>query len=127
MQFLNYLPFTIFVSALFPLHASERGYLDAITADYEEFTTGVFEPPTGSTWVSSLDSQNKSHNLAYEKLEDFSSFLKEASPGSFIFYNKLPKAYQNQLHQDYLKAGNLDEIKQNIFIYTDELKKQSQH
>jgi hypothetical protein len=114
------------MNTLLPLHASESEYLDAIKADYEEFTTGMFEIPPDSTWISSLDSQTESHNLAYKKLEDFSTFLKEQSPGSFIFYNKLPKAYQSQLHQDYLKTGNLDEIKQSIFKYTDELKNQSQ-
>ncbi|MCG8489134.1 MAG: hypothetical protein MI756_16805 [Chromatiales bacterium] len=106
------------------LYAMQSGYLDAIKADFDEFNSGVFEPPPESTWIGSLSTDNSNAGLTYENLQDFSLFLKEVSPGSFIFYNKLPAQYKNQLHQQYLKTGNLDEIKKNIFKYSSEIKKQ---
>ena len=106
------------------LYAVQSGYLDAIKADFDEFNSGVFEPPPESTWIGSLSTDNSNAGLTYENLQDFSLFLKEVSPGSFIFYNKLPTQYKNQLHQQYLKTGNLDEIKKNIFKYSSEIKKQ---
>ena len=124
-HFLSYLPFIICASTLSPLQAAESGYIDAIQADHEEFTTGEFKPPAESSWVGSLSSQTESHKLTYETLEDFSSFLKEESPGSFIFYTKLPETYQSRLHREYLATGNLEELKQNIFKYSSEVKKQN--
>ena len=123
--FLRCLPIIICASALPPLQAAESGYLDAVRADHEEFTTGEFKPPAESTWIGSQSDQAESHNLAYETLEDFSSFLKKESPGSFIFYTKLPEAYQNRLHKEYLTSGNLEELKQSIFKYSSEVKKQN--
>ncbi|MBW9256951.1 MAG: hypothetical protein K1566_00365 [Candidatus Thiodiazotropha sp. (ex. Lucinisca nassula)] len=105
------------------LHAMQSGYLDAVKADYNEFNSGTFEPPAESTWIGSLSADADSARLSYDNLQDFSLFLKEASPGSFIFYNKLPDRYKDQLHQHYLKSGNLDEIKKDIFNYSREVKK----
>ncbi|MEW8624417.1 MAG: hypothetical protein AB2551_01525 [Candidatus Thiodiazotropha sp.] len=106
------------------LYAVQSGYLDAIKADFDEFNSGVFEPPPESTWIGSSSTDNSNAGLTYENLQDFSLFLKEVSPGSFIFYNKLPAQYKHQLHQQYLKTGNLDEIKKDIFKYSSEIKKQ---
>ena len=106
------------------LYGMQSGYLDAIKADFDEFNSGVFEPPPESTWIGSLSTDNSNAGLTYANLQDFSLILKEVSPGSFIFYNKLPAQYKNQLHQQYLKTGNLDEIKKNIFKYSSEIKKQ---
>jgi hypothetical protein len=108
-----------------PLNAMESSYLDAVIADYDEFNNGTFEAPIESTWIGSLSSDNSTSNQAYEKLQDFSLYLKEESPGTFIFYDNLPAKYKNQLHQQYLKTGNLDEIKKDIFKYSNEIKQQS--
>jgi hypothetical protein len=105
------------------LNAMESGYLDAIKADYNEFNSGSFAPPSESTWIGSAGSDSSTSNLAYEKLQDFSLYLREVSPGTFIFYDNLPAKYKNQLHQQYLKTGNLDEIKKDIFKYSNEIKK----
>ncbi|MCG8015315.1 MAG: hypothetical protein JAY97_03780 [Candidatus Thiodiazotropha sp. 'RUGA'] len=107
------------------LHATQSGYLDAIKADYNEFSSGTFELPPESTWIGSLSTDTDNARLSHDDLQDFSLFLKEASPGSFIFYNKLPGQYKDQLHQQYLKSGNLDEIKKDIFKYSREVKKQN--
>ncbi|MCG7872539.1 MAG: hypothetical protein N0C81_02325 [Candidatus Thiodiazotropha lotti] len=107
------------------LHAMQSEYVDAIKADYHEFNSGTFEPPPELTWVGAVSTDTSNAGLAYENLQDFSLFLKEASPGSFIFYNKLPDQYKDQLHQQYLKTGNLDEIKKDIFKYSSEIKKQN--
>ncbi|MCG8082714.1 MAG: hypothetical protein JAY73_17040 [Candidatus Thiodiazotropha taylori] len=107
------------------LDAAENGYLDAIKADYNEFNSGIFEPPAESTWIGSLSTDTDNARLSHDGLQDFSLFLKQASPGSFIFYNKLPDRYKDQLHQQYLKSGNLDEIKKDIFNYSREVKKQN--
>lgn len=107
------------------LNASERDYQEAIIADYEEFSSGVFTPPSDSPWINSPGNNPDNNIPSYENLEDFSAFVKKESPGSFIFYNKLPKNYQNRLHQEYLKTGNLEEIKKNIFKYSSEVKKQN--
>jgi hypothetical protein len=104
-------------------HASESDYLDSIKADYEEFNTGVFKAPPESAWITTPGDNNEITSISLETLDDFSSFLKKESPGSFIFYNVLPQQYQSQLHQDYLKTGNLEEVKKNIFKYSSELKK----
>jgi hypothetical protein len=116
--------FLILMNVNGALFANDSDYLEAIKADYEEFDTGVFIPPPGSSWVSTRNNGSGLPSLSHEKLEDFSSFLREESPGSFIFFDKLPKQYQTQLHQNYLETGNLDEIKKNIFKYSSELKKQ---
>jgi hypothetical protein len=107
------------------LNAMQSDYLDAIKADYDEFNSGIFEAPAETNWIGSIDSDDSNTSLTYEKLEDFELFLKQASPGSFIFFNILPAKYKNQLHQQYLKTGNLDEIKQDIFIYSNQLKQES--
>ncbi|MBV2090691.1 MAG: hypothetical protein KUF72_07360 [Candidatus Thiodiazotropha sp. (ex Ctena orbiculata)] len=107
------------------LHAMQSGYLDAVKADYNEFNSGTFEPPPQSTWIGSLSTDTDNDRLGHNDLQDFSLFLKQASPGSFIFYNKLPDQYKDQLHQHYLKSGNLDEIKKAIFHYSRKVKKQN--
>jgi hypothetical protein len=106
------------------LNAMQSDYLNAIKADYDEFYSGIFEVPVESNWIGTIGSEDNG-SLNYEKLQDFELFLKQASPGSFIFFNVLPAKYKNQLHQQYLKTGNLDEIKQDIFIYSNELKQES--
>ncbi len=106
------------------LYATQSGYLDAVKADFDEFNKGVFEPPPESTWIGSLSKHNGNAGLSSENLHDFSLFLKDASPGSFIFYNKLPIQYQHRLHRQYLNTGNLDEIKKDIFKYSSDIRKQ---
>jgi hypothetical protein len=100
-------------------HAVDPGYLTAVEADVAEFTSKEFQPPPDSTWLGSKDSE--AAQLA--DLKGFSSFLRSKSPGSYIFYNKLPTEYQELLHKDYLATGDLDRVKQDIFKYTREMKK----
>jgi hypothetical protein len=102
-----------------PAVALDPGYIDAIKADMAEFTSGEFKPPENSTWLESVNSEEA--QLA--DLDGFSQYLQNKSPGSFIFFNKLPTEYKKQLYKDYLATGDLDRVKDDIFKYTRELKK----
>ncbi len=100
--------------------ALDAGYLEAVKADVSEFTTNEFKAPENSKWLGAGE------DAAAAELDDlagFSNFLQKKSPGSFIFYKKLPTDYQQRLHRDYLATGDLDRIKQDIFTYTREVKK----
>ncbi len=102
------------------LFALDSGYIDAVKADVAEFTTQEFLPPEESKWLGSGDSSGAGD---LDDLSGFSRFVQSKSPGSYIFYKKLPVEYQERLHQDYLATGDLDRIKQDIFKYTREAKK----
>lgn len=102
------------------LQAAQTDYLDAVKADMQEFTTHEFKAPADSTWVGSTDEALSGGELS--TLEGFSQFLRSKSPGSHIFYKKLPQAYQEQLRTDYLATGDLERVKEDIFKYTREVK-----
>jgi hypothetical protein len=97
----------------------DSGYIDAIEADVAEFTTHEFHPPANSTWLGNVASDS----TQLMDLNAFSEYLQNKSPGSFIFYKKLPSEYKERLLKDYLATGDLDRIKQDIFKYTREVKK----
>jgi hypothetical protein len=97
--------------------ALDPGYVEAVEADVAEFTSHQFQAPTGSGWLG--DDKTSAQLLDQQ---GFSDFLQSTSPGSFIFYEKLPDKYQKLLHQDYLVTGDLDRIKQDIFKYTRQVK-----
>jgi hypothetical protein len=99
------------------VYSIDQGYIDAIEADVAEFTIHEFHPPADSEWLG--NTADESAQLM--DLDSFAAFLKSKSPGSFIFYEKLPMEYKNQLHNDYLVTGDLDRIKQDIFKYTGEV------
>jgi hypothetical protein len=122
----HYLFFFLPLIAIFGPYAAVQGdeseYLDAVEADVEEFTTGTFSSPANSTWVGTAQDHTTDVHVNEDKLDDFSNFLREKSPGSYIFYSKLPHEYQNRLHQEYLASGDMEKIKRNIFIYMQEIK-----
>ncbi|MEJ2403181.1 MAG: hypothetical protein P8171_02655 [Candidatus Thiodiazotropha sp.] len=125
-KFLLCLPPLLFLSVQCPLtHADVNSYIDAVRADAEEFSTGSFTPPENSPWVAKIPDQSATGDTPQSKLEDFSNFLKDKSPGSYIFYSKLPKDYQTRLHQEYLATGDLQKVKQDIFKYSREVKRQN--
>ena len=103
--------------------AADPGYIAAVKADVAEFTTHEFQPPPDSAWVGSGSEAGHEGAAQTMDLEGFSAFLQKKSPGSFIFYRKLPKQYQQKLHDDYLATGDLDRIKSDIFKYSREAKK----
>ncbi|MCU7865252.1 MAG: hypothetical protein KZQ92_14890, partial [Candidatus Thiodiazotropha sp. (ex Lucinoma borealis)] len=96
---------------IFSVEAADNGYIEAVKADVAEFTTSEFRPPTDSSWTGTVDNQSKTSGELLVELEDFSKFLQDKSPGSYIFYAKLPEDYKKRLHQEYLATGNLDNIK----------------
>ncbi|MCU7930634.1 MAG: hypothetical protein KZQ90_07535 [Candidatus Thiodiazotropha sp. (ex Codakia rugifera)] len=108
---------------VFSVEAAENGYIEAVKADVAEFTTSEFQPPADSSWIGTVDNQSKTSGELLVELEDFSKFLQDKSPGSYIFYTKLPEVYKKRLHQEYLATGNLDHIKNNIFKYSRDIKK----
>jgi hypothetical protein len=102
-----------------PAFGIDQEYLTAIEADVAEFTSHEFQPPADKSWLG--DSSGDTTQLM--DLSGFAAFLKEKSPGSYLFYEKLPSEYKDRLHKDYLATGDLDRIKQDIFKYTREVKK----
>jgi hypothetical protein len=102
-----------------PAWAVDPGYLESVEADVAEFGSVEFRPPADSTWLGAAD-QEASPLL---DLAGFAGYLKDKSPGSYIFYKKLSFEYQERLHKDYLATGDLDRIKDDIFKYTREMKK----
>ena len=104
--------------------AAEREYLEAVEADVAEFTTEAFEVSPESPWIVSISTDTSGNPAQSGGLEDFSAFIKSKSPGSFIFYKNLTDEYKRRLQQDYLATGDLDRIKDDIFRYTKEMKKQ---
>jgi hypothetical protein len=102
-------------------NAIDTGYTEAVKADAEEFSTHEFHPPAESSWLGNKDSS--SSQLA--DLKGFSDYIRTKSPGSYIFYKKLSDDYKSKLHQDYLSTGDLDRVKQDIFNYTREMKRNS--
>ncbi|MCU7798063.1 MAG: hypothetical protein KZQ73_14885 [Candidatus Thiodiazotropha sp. (ex Semelilucina semeliformis)] len=103
------------------VQAADSDYLSAVKADFAEFTSSVFEISPDSPWIGSIEDQPESGG-ALKDVEGFSVFLQSKSPGSYIFYKKLPTDYKERLHRDYLATGDLDRIKDDIFRYTKELK-----
>ncbi|WP_316365598.1 hypothetical protein [Candidatus Thiodiazotropha sp. CDECU1] len=97
----------------------DAGYIDAVEADVAEFTTNEFNPPADSSWLGSADSES----TKLMDLNGFSDHLQNKSPGSYIFYKKLPGEYKERLLKDYLATGDLERVKQDIFKYTREVKK----
>jgi hypothetical protein len=116
--FFIYLPGII---VAYPAFGIDSGYIDAVKADVAEFAAHEFQAPVNSDWLG--DSAGEAAQLM--DLEGFSTFLKKNSPGSFIFYAKLPIEYKNRLHSDYLTTGDLDRVKQDIFKYTRQVKEKA--
>jgi hypothetical protein len=103
--------------------AADAGYVAAIKADVAEFTTHEFQAPPDSAWIGSGDEASQGEGSQLMDLESFSTFLQKKSPGSYIFYKKLPVEYKEKLRSDYLSTGDLDRIKQDIFKYSREVKR----
>jgi hypothetical protein len=107
------------------LVASQQEYIDAIKADVDEFSSGEFNPPEGSTWVGSdLHAAGEIANQGKgQDLESFTEFLKEESPGSFIFFNKLPEDLKQKVADEYLEFGDLERTKKSILRYASSRKR----
>ena len=103
-------------------HALDPGYIKAVKADADEFTTHKFQAPPESSWLG--DASTVSAQLA--DLQGFSDYIRDKSPGSYIFFKKLSDDYKKRLHEDYLSTGDLDRVKQDIFKYTREMKLNAQ-
>jgi hypothetical protein len=102
-------------------NALDNSYIEAVKSDAEEFSSQEFHPPAESSWLGNKD--KSSSQLA--DIQGFSDYIRTKSPGSYIFYKKLSNDYKSKLHQDYLSTGDLDRVKQDIFNYTREMKRNS--
>ena len=105
------------------VQAADADYIAAIKADVAEFTTHEFQAPPDSAWVGAGDESSQNAGNQVMDLEGFSAYLQKKSPGSYIFYKKLPVEYKEKLHGDYLSTGDLDRIKEDIFKYSREVKR----
>ncbi len=102
-----------------PVIASQKAYIEAIEADVDEFSSGTFTAPADSSWTG-LDSTGAGMSQKNtETLESFSEFLKQASPGSYIFYVKLPPALQRKILEEYRTLGDLERTKKTILNFSD--------
>lgn len=105
------------------VQAADEDYIAAVKADVAEFTTHEFQAPPDSKWVGSGDDAGENSAAQLKDLAGFSDYLQKKSPGSYIFYRKLPTEYKEKLHSDYLSTGDLDRIKEDIFKYSREVKR----
>jgi hypothetical protein len=103
--------------------AAGADYIAAIEADVAEFTTHEFQAPADSGWIGAGDEAAQGAGSQSMDLDGFSASLRKKTPGSFIFYKKLPMEYQRKLHDEYLSTGDLDRIKEDIFKYTREVRR----
>jgi hypothetical protein len=90
--------------------AVEQSYLDAVMADYAEFTTGRYQPPGDLAWSGQAGESDGTLSLA-----DFSAFVKRKFRGTYILFSRLPKSQKNAIWQEYLKTGDLGGIRSNIY------------
>ena len=102
---------SLFIPAI-AVAAVEKEYIDAVKMDFEEFSTGSFNPPGSSSWLP--NGTNASAD-GTDSLESFSKFLIKRYPGTYILFNKLPEVQKLQVLQDYVKTGDLGAIRSNIF------------
>jgi len=108
--------------------AFDKDYLRAIKADVAEFHTHEFQPPKGTdSWLISTGAATSEQGGQQETLEGFSRFLREESPGSYIFFRKLPLKYKRRVHADYLATGDIRRMKQNIFNYSKQARQERLH
>lgn len=97
--------------------ASQQDYIEAIEADVDEFTSGTFDPPKGSKWVDTGLGDNGGAAKKTETLETFAEFLKNESPGTYIFYKKLPLEFKQKVLEEYLAIGDIERTKKSILRY----------
>ena len=111
---------SVFIYLLFdqPVVASQREYIEAIKADVAEFSSGVFNAPEGNAWIDAAQLTFGAAGKKTESLESFSDFLKTESPGSHIFYKKLPPEFKQKIFEEYLTTGDLERTKKDILKYT---------
>ena len=96
--------------------ASQQGYVAALKADVAEFSTGTFDPPTGSSWLASKQASQEGGDSVIS-LEAFSAFLKTKSPGTSIFYRQLTLKDRRKVYQDYLEMGDLELTKKQVLRF----------
>lgn len=108
--------FSCFLCSL-SIVASQQEYIEAIEADVDEFSSGTFESPEESSWVGSDLKENGGSTKKTESLESFSVFLKKESPGTYIFYKKLPLEFKQKVLEEYLEIGDIERTKKSILRY----------
>ncbi len=111
----------LFICLVFSLPgvASQREYIEAIKADVDEFSTGSFDAPEDSASWTGADSENLGGSeINTESLESFSDFLKKESPGTYIFYRKLPLEFKKKIFEEYLTLGDIERTKQSVLRYS---------
>lgn len=94
------------------VHAGTDAYVDAVRAEVDEFTTGRFEPPAGSSWVVEDGSSVGFDGTA--NLSDFDAFLRGKLPGTYILYARLPTWKKQQLFDEYNQTGDLGKLRSGI-------------
>ena len=88
-------------------------YVAAIQADADEFGSGAFAAPPGSSWIAGGGTGGVDDGTA--NLEAFESFLKRRLPGTYILFVRLPEYQKTSVWEDYLKTGDLGSVRSSIF------------
>ena len=91
--------------------AATPDYVDAVTADLNEFSSGKFDTPSSSDWLGSQ--QGAADGTA--SMEDFEAFVKSKFRGTYILFVRLSASQKHEIWQDYVATGDLGGIRSNIY------------
>ena len=97
--------------------AVQQGYIEAIQADVDEFSSGSFQPPAGSSWLGADAVESGGSLNRTVSLEAFSEYLQKESPGTYIFYKKIPLVVRKKVLIEYVEIGDFERTKKSIFRY----------
>ncbi len=91
--------------------AASQAYLDAVLADYAEFSSGHFQASNDPAWTGKAPEVSD----GTASLADFGEFVKRQFRGTYILYSRLPEEQKRIIWQQYLKTGDLGGIRSNIY------------
>lgn len=92
-------------------------YIAAVQAEVDEFTTGEFRLAADSPWRGIVASDNAGPETLSGPagLAEFDRFLKEAMPGTYIMYARLPTWKKEQIYRSYIDTGDIGKTRDLIY------------
>jgi hypothetical protein len=97
--------------------AEEDDYLKAIEVETEKIgksapiSTKEDGVAADTDSVVAVTGAGFSAGMSHEQLE---GELKEKYAGTHLFYNKLPRSFQEEIYQDYLQGASIEEVRDKI-------------
>lgn len=100
--------------ALTAISVAQAGeaYVQAVQAEVAEFTSGSFDLPESSPWLP--DAKAAGIHRASAEFEQFNKDFRKKAPGTYIRYNQLPYAIQQQIYRDYVKTGDFNKVRADV-------------